>query len=90
MYIKQLLSQSLRRSKQLKWADEDGGELNNVQYFDKGAEPSQVRFLFLCIHIFMYIYFFEAGPSQVRIHKHMREGSRAPARSVRSGRFALT
>jgi hypothetical protein len=37
----QFLSQSLR--KKLKWADEDGGELNNVQYFDKGAEPSQVR-----------------------------------------------
>ena len=38
------LSQSLSK-KTLKWADEvDGGELNNVQYFDKNAEPSQGLF----------------------------------------------
>lgn len=38
-----ILSQSMRK-KQLKWADEDGGELNKVQFFDKGAEPSQVQY----------------------------------------------
>ena len=70
-----MMSQSLRK-KQLKWADEEGvGELNNVQYFDKGAEPSQVcDFYYLYIYMCVYIYsvqYFDKGaePSQVCMYK---------------------
>lgn len=43
--MKQLASNAmeLSGSRKLKWADEDGGVLHNIQYFDKDAEPSTVR-----------------------------------------------
>jgi hypothetical protein len=28
--------------RRLKWADEDGGKLNVVQFFEKNAEPAKV------------------------------------------------